>query len=55
MPSSAAGEAGGEVAPVDFGFGVDAGDAEDETFTVVPADADGGTECLCRGPGAWRG
>ena len=34
-------EAGVEVAPVDLGFGEGAGDAEDEAFAVVAADADG--------------
>ena len=34
-------EAGEEVAPVDLGFGEGAGDAEDEAFAIVPADADG--------------
>ena len=34
-------EAGEEVAPVDLGFGEGAGDAEDEAFAVVAADADG--------------
>ena len=34
-------EAGEEVAPVDFGFGEGAGDAEDEAFAVVAANADG--------------
>jgi len=34
-------EAGEEVAPVDFGFRESAGDAEDEAFAVVAADADG--------------
>ena len=34
-------EAGEEVAPMDLGLGEGAGDAEDEAFAVVPADADG--------------
>ena len=34
-------EAGEEIAPVDLGFGEGAGDAEDEAFAVVTADADG--------------